>query len=119
MKNKKGDLPQQHLVYIIILVMVISLFLLAVNTKADSRGIKKQVLETQLALMIDSAMPETNLTVKKQYISGYVNDILIKESRIYVSVDGLKSLDGYPLITQYKVYVIELDDKFIIEVKDE
>lgn len=117
MKNKRGNLPQQHLVYIIILVMVISLFLLAVNTKADSRGIKKQIIEKQLALMIDSAMPETNLTVRKQYINGYINDIIIKDSRIYVSVDGLKSLDGYPLITENKVYVTKLDDKYIIEVR--
>jgi hypothetical protein len=119
MKNKRGDSLQQNLIYIIILVLVISLFMLAIYTKGDTKALKKQVLEKQTALMIDSAIPGTEIILRKQYINGYINNILIQDSRIFVSVDGLKSLDGYPLITEYHLEVEEIENKFVIKVNDE
>ena len=118
MKSKRGDSLQQNLIYIIILVLVISLFLLTIYTKSDSRYLKKQVLEKQTALMIDSAVPNTDIILRKQYISGFINDITIEDSRIFITVDGLKSVEGYPLLTEYSLDVSETDDKFVIEVRD-
>ena len=118
MKSKRGDSLQQNLIYIIILVLVISLFLLTIYTKSDSRYLKEQVLEKQTALMIDSAIPKTDILLRKQYISGYVNDVVIKDSRIFISVDGLKSVEGYPLISEYSLTVNEEEDKFVIEVRE-
>ena len=119
MKNKRGDTLQQNLIYILILVLVISLFLFTVYAKSDSRALKKQVLEKQTALMIDSAIPNTDILLRKQYISGYINNVLIKDSRIFITVDGLNSLEGYPLITEYALNVREEENKFIIEVRNE
>lgn len=116
-KNKRGDIMQLYLIQIILSALFIVLFLMATMQKADSRGVKQQVLEKQIALLIDSATPGMSFGIRKINLNGYVNGVSIKEGRVFVNVEGLVSLKGYSYFTKYAVDVREYDDKFVIMVK--
>lgn len=116
--NRRGGIMQLYLIQIVLSALFVILFLMATAQKADSRGVKQQVLEKQLVLLIDSATPGMSFTIGKIHINGYVGDISIRGGRVFVNVDGLASLKGYSYFTRYDVRVREYDDKFVIEVKE-
>ncbi len=100
----------QVIVHIILIALIFGLFVLAATYKSNSRDVKQQVLEKQLALLIDSAVPETTITVKKAYMNGGITDLEIKEGRIFVYVDNQGYSKGYPYFTKYNVN-LELDSE--------
>lgn len=109
---------QQYLIQIILSALLIVLFLMAMAQKVDSRGVKRQVLEKQFALLIDSAGPGMTFSIDKLSLNGNINRIRVEGGRVFVDINGLLSLKGYPYFSKYYVSVVEHSDKFVIEVKE-
>ncbi len=116
-KNKRGGVMQLYLIQIFLSALFVILFLMATAQKADSRGVKQQVLEKELALLIDSASPGMSFSIEKINLNGYISDVSVRGKRVFVDVEGLASLTGYSYFTKYSVRVREYDNKFVIEVK--
>jgi len=115
--NKRGEVFNSILIQIILIGIILVLFLVSVSGKIESRGVKQQVLEKEVALLIDSAVSGMNFEIRKINANGKVNDVKIKDGRIFISVEGLISVDGYPYFSKYGVSVGEFDDKFIVGVR--
>ena len=109
---------QNYFVQIVLSIVILLMFLMATAQKADSRYVKQQIIEKQIALLIDSASPGMVFVIDKRHISGYISDVRIEKYRIFVDVDGLYSIKGYPFFSRYFVNVRELNDKFYIEVRE-
>ena len=103
MKNKKGGFLQETTIEIILIALIFVLFIFGTAGKTDTRGVHQQIIEKQLALMIDSAVPGMEFNIPKLTRHGIVDNIEIKEGAIYVAVDGFGSLDGYPIFTKYQL----------------
>jgi len=116
MKNKRA-LTKQTLVGIIFVTMVLILFTSAIWQRTDSRGVKQDMTEKQTALLIDSAISGTNIIIYKKNNDMIVNSVEIKNSNVYINIDGLVSISGYPFFSKYTVYVVEEEDSFNIIVK--
>lgn len=116
-KNKRGGLLNQVIVHIVLVGLIFSLFLFATAGKINSRGVKQQVLEKQLALLVDSAVPGMSFEIERNNINGVVQKIEIKEGKIFIMVGGLGSFKGYPYFSKYSVSVREEENKFIVSVR--
>jgi hypothetical protein len=115
--NVRGGIEQQNIILVIIIALVFVLFLTGMAQRSDSRAVKQEVLEKQIALFVDSVDVNVNLTVRRQNVNGYVQDIIVKDNRVYVTVNDLVSIKGYPFFSEHDVTVHEGDDDFILEVK--
>lgn len=118
MVNKRGThLVNKAVIHIIIVGVVFVLFFMAVGDSINGRGVKQQILEKQLALLIDSAAPGMSFEVPKKNLHGFIQKIELGNGKIFVAVEGLFSIEGYPYFSRYQVNVIEEDNKFIIKVE--
>lgn len=115
-KNKRGSILEQSVIQIILIVIVFALFLLATADKINNRGIRQQVIEKEIALLVDSAVPGMSFEVFKLNANGIVRDVEIRRGRVFVSVDGLGKLNGYPYFSAYSVSVFEESDKFVVSI---
>lgn len=116
MKNKRAAILNKIIIHIILVGIVFAVFLMAVAGKINGRDVKQQVLEKQFALLVDSAEPGMSFEVKKANINGYISGVDIKDGRIFITVDGFASIDGYPYFSRYSVSSEEFDDKFVVSV---
>lgn len=114
---KKAKLLNRVLIQIILIAIIFVIFVFAVAGKLNARDVKQQVLEKQLALLIDASEPDTTLYIKKDNLNGYINSIEIKEGRVRVTVEGLVSLKGYPIITKHHIRIEEDPTKFLIKIR--
>ena len=115
--NKKGALLNQVLIQILLVILVFAAFLMVTADKVNSRGVRQQVVESELALLIDSAVPGMSFGVWKTNMNGLINNVELKDSRIYVSLEGLGALKGRAYFSRHDVSVEEKDDKFVVLVK--
>ena len=118
MENKKADMIQKVVIQLIIIGLLFGLFFLAVDVKTSSRGVKQQVLEKQLALLVDSSTPDTSIRIFRLNRNGYINNIELKQGRVFVYVDDLDISKGYPYFSQYDVSVESDESNFYIKIKD-
>jgi len=114
--GKRGSILHKVLIHIIVIAMLFVIFLLAMDGKLGSRGVKQQVLEKQLALLIDAADEGASFEVRKKNVNGLVDDVSVRGGRIYVSVDGLPSSRGYPYFSGNEIDVEKGDSKFVVRV---
>ncbi|MFH0808276.1 MAG: hypothetical protein V1888_01535 [archaeon] len=117
MMKKKGSVMNEVVVHIILIALVVAVFLFAVADRVNGRDVQQQVLEKQLALLIDSAEGGMNFEVWKGNVNGIVDDVRIQNGRIYVDVDGFRSVGGYPYFSKYSVGVESDDVKFVVNVR--
>ena len=75
------------------------------------------MLEKQVALLIDSAKPETTIIVSKIYMNGKVTNLEIKEGKIFVYVDNQGFSRGYPFFTEFNTEVDSDDENHYLRVK--
>jgi len=115
--NRRGALLNQLLIQIILVVIIFGLFLMATADKVNARGVRQQVVESELALLIDSAVPGMSFAVWKVNMNGVISNVEVKDSRIFVSLDGLNSLKGHVYFSRYDVNVVEEGDKFVVNIK--
>ena len=100
----------------ILIGIILALFLFATAGKINARGVKQQVLEKEIALLIDVAVPGMSFEIEKNNLDGFVSGVEIKDGRVFVEVAGLNSFEGYPYLSRYEVGVVEEDDKFVVSV---
>ena len=118
LKNKKGSLLHKVLIHIVLVGLLFLVLMSAMELKFGSRGVKQQVLEKELAILIDAAEPGMSFYLKKNNPNGFVNDVKISDGRIFVGVDDFLFSDGYPYFSRYKVSVSEDDSKFVVSVDE-
>lgn len=116
--NKKAGLLHSITIQVILIVLVFVFFLFLVSGRADGRQVSQQVLEKQTALLIDSAVPGMSFEVTKVNADGAIDDLRIKDGKVFVDVNGLNSLKGYPYFSKYKVSVSSVLNKFVVTVDD-
>ena len=117
MKNKRASLVQQTIIHIILIGLVFAIFLMATAEKANGRGVKQQVLEKQISLLVDSAETGMDFEIRKTNVNGLVEDVRVENGKIFVKVAGLVSVKGYPYFSKYSVDVRDDADKFVVGVR--
>ena len=115
--RKRGEILNQVLVHIVLIGLIFAIFIMATAGRINGRDVKQQVLEKELALLIDSAEAGMDFGIQKVMINGKINNIEIKEGRVFVGVENLGSFKGYPYFSKYSVSVREEGSKFIISVR--
>jgi hypothetical protein len=85
--------------------------------------VKQQVLEKQIALLIDSAEPGMSFSIFKINPYGMIDNIELIGGRVHAYVSGQKVSVGYPYFSKYNVNVEfvdregDIDDKFVVSVR--
>ena len=119
--NKKAgaDLTRQIIFQIILVGLILGIFFASASLRVNGKAVKQQILEKQLALLIDSAIPETTLIVNKLNEKGKIKSIEIRNGRIFVLVEDSKISNGYPFFTKYNVNAKyeEENGRFLITIK--
>ncbi len=116
MRNKRAGLLHKIVIQILIVVIFFSLLLWASAGKVNFSGVKQQVLEKEIALLIDSADSGMEFGVRKINKNGIVQGVEVKDGKVFISVDGLGSVNGYPYFSKYSVSVRDSGDKFVVGV---
>ena len=117
MKMKKASLLHQWIIHIILIGLIFTVFLMATAERANGRGVKQQVLEKQIALLIDSATAGMEFEIRKTNVNGLVEDVRVKDGKVFVKVAGLASVKGYPYFSKYSIDVRNNGDKFAVIVR--
>ena len=117
-KNNKAGLLHQAIIHLVLIALIFGLFYAVLNSRVNSKIVKQQILEKQIALLIDSAMPGTNLVVYKENMNGFVSGIKLEGGKIFIYVDDAKFSKGYDYFTEYNVDVKNEVDKFYINIYD-
>jgi hypothetical protein len=117
--KKEGEILQKTVIYIILIALILSLFLFAILGKSNSNDTKRQLLEKQTALLIESSPQNTILELNINNLNGEINNIRIDNYKIFIDVNGFESKQGYPFFSKYTATVSkdEAQNKFIIEIK--
>ena len=115
--NKKASIMNNIIIQIILIGLVLILFMFSVSGKIESRGVKQQVLEKELSLLVSSGVPGMEFELRRINVHGEVSRVDVSNSRIFIDVEGLRSLKGYPYFSKYSVEVEAMDDKFVVRIK--
>lgn len=115
--NKRGGILNQVIIHILLVGLIFAIFFMATAGKVNARGVKQQVLERQVALLIDAGVPGMSFGIRKINLNGAVDKVEVREGRVFVSVAGLAGFEGYPYFSRYSVSVVEEEDKFLVEIK--
>jgi hypothetical protein len=117
MKGKRGNLVEQVLIHIILIALLFALFFMANAGKINARGLKQQMIEKQTALIIEASEPGFIYEIEKFNEDGFIDDMAIKQGRVYAKVNGLTSAKGYPFSSPYSVTLEKKDYKFVIKIE--
>ena len=115
--HKRGSLLQKYTIHLIILALLLLLFMYATAQKSDTRYVKQQIVEKQIALLIDAALPGMEFSIQKQNLDGVIQEVKVEQGRVHVMVDGLHSTSGYRHLSMHTIIVEELNDAFVIKVQ--
>ncbi len=113
---KRGSVLIEVVVHVVLIGIVLAAFLFAVAGRVNGRDVKQQVLEKQLALLIDSADSGMSFAVSVGNVNGVIDSVKIQNGRVFVGVDGFPDFKGYPYFSRYDVSVEKVQDKFIVRV---
>ena len=116
--GKRATLFNQIIIQIILIAVVFAIFLVATADKINARGVRQQVLEKQTALLIDAAVPGMTFEINKGNVNGVVQGVELKDGKVFVTVEGLGAINGYPYFSRYSVNVVEEEDKFLVVVDE-
>ncbi len=115
--NKQGGILNQIIIQLILVGIVFAIFLLATAGKVNARGVRQQVLEKEIALLIDSAVPGMSFEIRKNNPNGVIQALELRDGKVFVGVAGLGSFKGYPYFSRYSVSVAEEENKFVVVVE--
>jgi len=116
-RDKRGAMLQHVVIHIILVGIIFAVFLMAVAGQVNGRGVKQQVLEKQMALLIDSSEAGMSFEISKMNVNGIISDVEIKNGRVFVVVEGLSSVKGYSYFSKHVVSVEEEEGKFVVFIK--
>ena len=115
--GEKASILHQVIMHLVIIGVLFALFFLATAGRVDSREVRQQVLEKQLALLIDSGLPGMSFSVSKINRDGFVTRIETLDGEIFSYVDGSKFSEGYPYFSKYNVRIEENELEFLIKIE--
>jgi hypothetical protein len=115
--NKRAGILNQVVAHIILIGIIFAIFVFATAGKINARDFKQQIVEKQTALFIDSAVPGMSFEIDKKNLNGEINSIEVRKGAVFATVEGFRSLNGYPYFSPYRIEVEGLADKFIVRVK--
>lgn len=116
MKNKKGSEEKKAPVELIFAGIILALFLLMTGGKIENRGVKQDIVENQIALLIESGVPGMTFRISKVNPNGNINDLRLENSRVYVKLDGLASQSGRKYFSRYNVSLEDDVTKYIVRI---
>ena len=116
MANKKGDIDRSIIIQIILIVIITIGFLYANASKINGRGVRQNIIESQISMLIEASEPGMSFAIDKLNSNGIISDIKIKDSKVFVTVDGLTSSRGKTFFSIGEVSVRESGNKFLISV---
>tara|TARA_Y100000310_G_C20685795_1_gene818884 strand:+ start:2676 stop:3074 length:399 start_codon:yes stop_codon:yes gene_type:complete len=120
--GKRGNLMYEVIMHLILVALLFALFFYATAGRVGTKDVKQQVLEKQIALMIDSAESGMSFSIYKINSNGRVDNIELSDGKVHALVEGQKVSKGYPYFSKYNVGVRfvdndkELEDKFVVSV---
>lgn len=117
LKPKRSAIMHEILIHIVIVALIFGLFFVSSIGKTNSRAVKQQVIEKQLALMIDSGEPGISLYVNKLNMNGKIENVKVDAKRVYVYLDGRSYSVGYPYFSRYAVSVETKSSEFVIHIR--
>lgn len=115
--KKRAEIMHEVIIHIILAGLIFAVFFMATSEKINARGVRQQVLEKQTALLIDAASPGTSIEISKNNLNGKIQNVELKEGKIYIEIEGLTSFNGYPYFTKHSVELEETQTKFVIKIK--
>jgi hypothetical protein len=117
MKYKRGGMLNKVVIHIVLVGLIFAIFLMANAGKVNARGVKQQIVEKQVALLIDAAKPGMSFEILKENVNGVVSDVSLKNGRVHATVEGFGSVNGYPYFTPHSVSVVSEGDLFRVVIK--
>ncbi len=117
LRGKRGSILNQVIIHLILIGLILAIFVTATAGKINSRGVRQQVLEKEVALLIDSAIPGMDFEIRRVYLNGIVNSVELRGGRVHIGVEGYDSFVGYPYFSKYSVSVAEEGDKFVVKIR--
>lgn len=115
--SKKGEIDSVVLQMIFVALVFVGL-LMAVSERVNARDIKTQVLEKELALLIEAAEPGFNFSILKVNENGLIDKMKVEDDRIYVAIDGLGYGSGTAFFSRHVAEVYSDKDKFVMRVHE-
>lgn len=103
--NKKGaeDLLM-NVIYLVIVVMILAMFTVWIGGLSTGKLTKAQMMSKEIALLIDSAEPETILSIAHDPGNVSINP---EKKEITVSID--KSEFSYDYFSRYKISFLNIN----------
>jgi hypothetical protein len=114
--NRRG-MVESMIIMVVIIGILFVVFLTFSSQKMNSNGVKQQVLEKEFALLIDSARPGMEFIIEKQHPSGTIQNIDVRDGKVFVDVGNLKSFVGYPYFSLHSVKVHNEEKIFRVVVE--
>ena len=105
------------IIHLILIGLIFALFFYVTAGRVNSKEVKQQVIEKELALLIDSAEKGMSFSVNKLNMNGEIKSIEIKNGKVLALVDNQKFSKGYDYFSKYSVSVDEREDRFIVNVR--
>lgn len=117
MRNKRANILNQVVIHIILVGIIFAIFFMGIAGQVNGRDVKQQVLEKQIALLIDSSEPGMSFDILKMNVNGLVSRVEVKDGRVHIMVDGFPSFKGYSYFSRHSVNVEEQEDRFRVSVR--
>ena len=114
--KKRGNLLYEVIIHLILIALVFAMFFFATAGRVGTKDVKQQVLEKQIALMIDSAEPGMSFSISRVNKFGLVSKIELKDGKVHAYVADQKLSRGYDYFSKYDVLVEEKGGRFVISV---
>jgi hypothetical protein len=117
MNGKRASLTIKTIIHLVLILILFVSFYFHFEAKLGSRGVRQQIVEKDIALLIDASEPGFSFEVMKQNLNGRIDDVDVRDGRVFVNVDGFVSGKGYPYFSAYDVDVEDEGSKFVVRVK--
>ena len=114
--DKKGINIYEVLLHLILIAFIFGAFIFATVGRAGSKGVKQQVVEKQIALLIDSAESGMTFSVTKFNMNGAISKLWVEEGKVHALIENQKQSNGYPFFSKYDVSFREDENKFYLGV---
>ena len=116
--QKRAMMLREVIIHLILIGLIFALFFFATAGRVSRDEVKQQVIEKEVALLIDAAEPGTTISLKKVTANGVINEISIDDKRnIHARVNNFVSLKGYPFFSKNVVSVRSDETKLYIDVR--
>ena len=116
MRNKRGEIDHSVLIQIILIGLVLAMFVFSTASKVNNRGVRQDIIESQVAMFIDAGVPGMSFEIYKLNTNGLIGDVNLEKGTILISLDGLSSFRGKPYFSQYDVKVLKEPNKFVVVI---